>query len=1198
MVHTQSRNTLHSASAHSVLCLHLGRMLLLHEQAAPEPHSHHRFSFSLRRVIAGLLLIAAGCYAAQAQSTFGSIRGTVVDVSGAVISGATVTAQSIDESGVRQTTSGSDGEFLFENLNAGHYKVTIHHDGFSDVIISSTLASRQEQRLPVTLSIASQATTVQVNASGAELNTENGTVADTVSNLELTQLPMNSRAVSSSPLAGLALSPSVVSDTQGNISVGGATAAQTGFSVDGISTANVRANGALKDAYPSQEGISETKVTAFNNNAEFAQIGDVTFTTKSGTGNWHGSAFEYFQNDAMDATILSFTSKAPKTFNTFGGSLGGPVILPGWNGRNRKTFFFADYEGNRKTISSPEMLLVPTAAERSGDLSALAVIPGSTGAVMDPFTGAPYANNVIPGGPGHPCANSMDCINPVATNLLKYYPQPNVNQGVTNPAFNYQTLVPIPSNSNAWDVRIDQSLTSKQQVYGRFSWKNVFLNEFNNDTNISPANNFLPNDQAHEQNRSLTLSYNYVFSPTLLNEFRFGLTHFTENETFPITGAQAISQLGLVLDNGINLAAHPDGQAFPTFAFSDGTITNIGQGRVGTTISENIQFTDNFTRVLGPHSLRFGVDTRRELYNAPMFYLPSDDYGNFTFNGSLTNYSFADFLLGLPQAFFAVTSPQINAYSWHWGLYGQDEWQLNRHLTLNFGLRWEYLPAFIETSGDLASFDPAISSIVVPDKFFKTVAASSLLTTIYTGVQEGFNACNLPSHNAQIACSPIVSASTAHLPQGLRDTPMHDFDPRISIAWRPFNNDHTVIRSGFGVFTATTLGPMSFNNAGVALSDLLSFPNSVTNGQPAFQFPQTSIPGLVSLGGGSFEQGNDPHFKDPTSAQWNLTIERALTENTNLRFSYVGQATWHLPVTIDLNQIPASTAPYNPANGWADPRSPYQNFAMLMYAESAGNANYEAGTAELQHKTSWGMNFLGNYTFAKSVSDAQGTDAPTAFAGEEPYAVEIANRYNLRYDRGNVVGTPSQRFLFTGSYELPYGAGRRWKGNGVMNGMLGGWDFSSVTLLQSGQWLTPTMNPTLDQSNTDLNNLRYQGGAVARPDCNGNAIPSNQSPGDFFNINAFSVPPANAGRFGTCGLGILQGPGEINVNGGLAKQVSFKERYKLRFEATFTNVLNHSNYAPPSLNISNPSTFGVLTSALPQGLGGNRTGQLAVRLDF
>jgi hypothetical protein len=171
------------------------------------------------------------------------------------------------------------------------------------------------------------------------------------------------------------------------------------------------------------------------------------------------------------------------------------------------------------------------------------------------------------------------------------------------------------------------------------------------------------------------------------------------------------------------------------------------------------------------------------------------------------------------------------------------------------------------------------------------------------------------------------------------------------------------------------------------------------------------------------------------------------------------------------------------------------------------------------------MNFFGNYTFAKSISNAQGTDAPTAFAGEEPYAVEIANRYNLRYDRGNVVGTPRGRFLFTGSYELPYGAGRHWNGNSLMNGVPGGWNLSTVTLLQSGQWLTPTMNPSLDQSNTDLNNLRYQGGAVARPDCTANAIPSNQSPSAFFDINAFAAPPANAGRFGTCLLGILQGPG-------------------------------------------------------------------------
>ena len=436
---------------------------------------------------------------------------------------------------------------------------------------------------------------------------------------------------------------------------------------------------------------------------------------------------------------------------------------------------------------------------------------------------------------------------------------------------------------------------------------------------------------------------------------------------------------------------------------------------------------------------------------------------------------------------------------------------------------------------------------------------------------------------------------------------MRDFDPRVSVAYRPFNNDKTVIRAGFGLFTMTTLGPMSFNNAGVGLSDLLSFPNSVTNGAPVFQFPQTSG-GPVALGGGFFEEGNNPNLKDGTSAQWNLTVERQVTANTTVRLSYVGQGTWHLPITVDLNQIRPSTTPFaatlapgepNGVQPWADPRSPYPQFGMLMYADSIGNASYHAAVAELRHRTSYGLTFLGSYTWAKNISDAQGTDAPTVFASEEPYAIEIANRYNLRYDRGNVVGTPRQRFLFTGTYDLPYGRGRHWSGGGkVLNGAFGNWSFSTVTLLQTGQWLTPTMNPIADQSNTNLNNLRYLGGAVARPDCVGNPVPANRSPQNYFDINAFALPPANVGRFGTCGLGILQGPGEINVNAGLAKQFSLTEHVHLRFEATFTNVLNHTNFAPPALNISNPATFGVLNATLPQGLGGNRTGQLALRLDF
>ena len=334
----------------------------------------------------------------DAQSTFGSVRGSTTDASGAVISQAAVALHSVDENTDVSTLSDDSGNFAFENLKPGHYTISASKEGFARAVVNQVeLVARQNLRVDVTLAVAAQAQTVEVNASAVAVNTENATLSDSKDNDDITQLPINSRAVSSSPLAALAVSPSVTKDSQGNIAVGGATASQTGFSVDGISTSNVRFNGALQDAYPSMENIAEMKVTAFNNNAEFAQIGDVTFVTKSGTNQLHGSAFEYFQNRALDATVLNFTTKAPRTFNTFGGSFGGPVTIPKlYNGKD-KTFFFVDYEGNRKTQSYPEQLLVPTAAERNGNLNGLVQGLG-LGPVINPFTGTAFPNNTIPTG--------------------------------------------------------------------------------------------------------------------------------------------------------------------------------------------------------------------------------------------------------------------------------------------------------------------------------------------------------------------------------------------------------------------------------------------------------------------------------------------------------------------------------------------------------------------------------------------------------------------------------------------------------------------------------------------------------------------------------------------------------------------------------------------------------------------------------
>src|SRR5271163_2639040 len=343
------------------------------------------FCFRTPRFLLLLVLAAhAFCVAqvSQAQSTFGSIIGVAHDVSQAAVPGASITIRSLEDNSVRSTTSDQNGSFEFVNLKAGSYALTAQSEGFAEFRVpSAELKARQTLRIDVTLQVKSQVTTVEVVDSVTAINTESGVISDSKDNEQITQLPLNNRATTTSPLGALTISANVQQDSAGNIALGGASAAMVNFSVDGISTANVRQNGALQDAYPSQEGISAVRVTSFNNSAEFSQVGDVTFTTKSGTSHYHGSLFEYLQNQALDADPYGFSGKAPKHFNTFGGSLGGALNIPHLYDGKEKTFFFFDYEGNRRSTAMAEQFLVPTQAERNGDLSgfnpSLAPIPSA-----------------------------------------------------------------------------------------------------------------------------------------------------------------------------------------------------------------------------------------------------------------------------------------------------------------------------------------------------------------------------------------------------------------------------------------------------------------------------------------------------------------------------------------------------------------------------------------------------------------------------------------------------------------------------------------------------------------------------------------------------------------------------------------------------------------------------------------------------
>ena len=1108
--------------------------------------------------IVAIFLVLNVVAPALGQSTFGSVRGIVQDNTSAVISDSQVVLHSADENTERTVNADASGSFTFENVKAGKYSLRVHHDGFADTVLTGiSLEARQDLRLTVSLTVATQSTTVEVISSADQINTENGTVGDSKDNLQMTQLPLNNRATTTSPLGALGLSPNVQTDSSGNIALGGASSSMVNFSVDGISTANVRQNGALQDAYPSQEGIAAVKVTSFNNSAEFSQIGDVTFTTKNGTNQYHGSVFEYLQNQALDAIPYGFSEKSPKKFNTFGFSLSGPATIPHLYNGHGKTFFFVDYEGNRRSTAVAQQFEVPTQAERNGDLSGL-----------DPLLTTPVTN-----------------ISPTAQALLTYIPLPNVNG---QSGFNYENFQTTPARTDGADLRVDQTITSKQSAYARFSRKNI---------TSDAANPFLPNDVDSIHNRSFLLSHTYTITPKLLNEFRYGFTNVTTSVDFPIQGAAALNQLDLT---GVNISQHPTTAAFPTFNFSAGTgFEPIGRDKAGITQSKTTQFSDNLTYTFGRHTLKGGIDIRRVRYFDLESFAPefaSDDFGDFIFQPTFTGNAFGDFLEGAPTTLnFAVSSPDVGGTATQYSLFAQDEYQLNSRLTLSYGLRWQILPGFQEDGGNLANFDQRNNLIVVPDALAGYLASQNI-TPSNVAFQQSFNACNL--NVTSLPCTKYVTASQDGLPQSLRNTYKGNFQPRVSVAYRPFNDTKTVVRAGFGIYTMTNLGPLSFNNSGNPTSSLHSYANSNTAGPntPQIQFPNT-VPSAVGvqIGGGSLDQGVDPNYRDPQSNQWNVTVERELSNNTSVRASYVGMHSYRLSITEDLNQIPASTTPFvtTAASPYVDPRSPYTNWTELYSTFNAGEDNYRAFELDATHRMQHGLYFDANYTFANNVADNQG-DVPSGFAGEVNYGLPIADRFNIKQDLGNVEGTRRHRMLLTGVYQLPVGKGRSFMNDGgVKDVFLGGWDLTTVTLLETGPWLTPSISSSADQSNTNVENR----GALLRPDAVSNHFYAAQSRAQFFNLAAFSPTPAGAGRFGNAGVGILQGPGTAAVSLGVAKQFHVTEKVHARFESTFTNVLNHTNFGPPVTAIDS-STFGALTGPQTAENAGNRTGQAALRVDF
>ncbi|HEX5083355.1 MAG TPA: TonB-dependent receptor [Blastocatellia bacterium] len=1126
-----------------------------------------------------LILLAVCAHSAFGQSTFGSVLGTVKDASGSVVPSATVKITNVDENTSRTVTTNSNGDYEAVNTKPGRYRIEITASGFQPFTTSEVaLVARQTLRVDATLSAGKVSEQVNITANAGVITTETQTIASSFEPQKILNLPANYRAAgSTSPYILISALPGVQADNNNNFSIQGALPSQSQFSLDGISTTNVTGNSPLQQAFPSAESIAEIKVQGVGNAAEYGQVGDVTTISKSGTNQYHATAFWFHQNRALDSKAFGSLTKPQKIGNDFGASGGGPVRIPRlYNGKDR-TFFFGTFEGFRFPRGQTVQNTVPTQAMRNGDFS------GEGLTIIDPSTGLPFPNNRIPD----------NRISPIAKQILTLYPLPN--NGPTNAlsVSNYIRNASRSLSSDQYDIRIDHQLTQKQSVFGRWTWKDVAVD--------SPNKLDLPSNTNYDRYKILVTSHNYTLTPSLLNEARFGFTIDDSGTAFPFDGRAFTNKLGFV---GIG----PDFpfNGLPNVSFS-GDVTNLDRNR-GDSASQSrtFQFNNNLTWTKGRHTMKYGFDVRWIRAATALGFIGADNYGNSNFKGTFTGSDFADFLLGLPiTTSYAIIQQDNDGRTTHYHFFGQDSFRASQKLTLEYGLRYEYHPAYTDASGNIGNFDPSVprSGQVVYPTGKQGLLAPGFLKT--------FNACPAPTANGA-PCTPVLSAEEAGLPEGLRRVPKLRFMPRFGFAYRPFSDDKTVVRGGIGAYNGALLGNIFFSLTGTLQSDVREFTNLDAQGNPIYQWPQIQSGGsgvtTGQLGTASFRTANDIDYKDPYSVQWNLSIDRYVGFGVGVRVSYIGMKTTQLAWAPDLNQMTSSTqfALNRPLSD-----RPFPNWGIIFTRTAGASAYYNAMQVEVNRRFSNGLTFNSTYTLAKNLNDNGGPNS-TGFTGETGGG-RAADLYNRHAEYGNDYATRRHRSISTVVYDLPVGRGRKFANSihPAANAAIGGWQLSAIFLAQTGPYMTPFLNSGIDPSGSGSGVSRTQ-----HPDRIGDGNISNPTWFQWFDTGAFVCPGLNTrvasqcrigidpskdarpiGRFGTAGVGIIRGPGTVNLSLGLTKAFYLTEKVKLEAGASFTNVTNHTNFADPNMNVTS-SGFGRITSARSSELGGSRTGQVSMRLSF
>jgi len=1080
-----------------------------------------------------LLAVSATSSLLLAQPA-GTILGRVVDPSGAVLAGAKVTAKNTATGLERSTTTTDTGDYELPLLPiTGAYTLTFAKEGFqSHEITGIVLQVDQRARIDATLNVGSIAERVTVSEAAPIVNTETGSIGQVIGNKNIVDLPLNGRNFTQ--LASLL--PNAVVQTQGTagstvVSVSGGRLSKTEYLLDGISINEQLFDGVA--IRPSVDAIQEFKLQANSFSAEYGRGNAVmNATIKAGTNDLHGAVYEFLRNDKLDARNTFLPSKAPYRQNQFGAAAGGPVFLPRLYSGKDRTFFFLNYEGTRIRQGNAFNPVVPTEAFRRGDFSALST------PVRDPLTQQPLPGNILP----------PSRMNPATQYFLQFMPLPTTASGTAPYA------APFRSNVDQSNVRLDHRISGNNSLFVRHTYTR--REDFN--PGRYPQNGGYSQDN---RTHNTVISDTHIFSPTLINELRLGYTRFYNANINQGLGTNHTALAGIT---GFELTSL-NFPGFPQLSISgyQGIAGNAYQPLINP--SNMYELVENLNWIKGAHTFKYGIDFRELRFTSTN---SANSRGAFSFTGAYTGNAFADFLSGYPfSGQRSFPRNQFGEYDRRYHFYVQDDWKVSSRLTLNLGLRYELNrpPDFLNSQA--ARFDFERNKIQV-----MRLPNGQINTTTQQVAQFA-----VPRFQ-----DVFERPEDAGLPNNLFFINRTDFAPRIGLAYRPFSDNKTVIRAGFGVFYLLTSGN---NTVSVPVINAPFIVDESANQVAVNGVPQRPVQTFFDpfSSNANFTPplafGFDPHMSTPRMHQYNFAVQREITRDVSLEIAYVGNQSRHLEREVQPRNFP----PINPGdNRPVQQRRPNPRFAGGSYFDASGNANYNALELKLEKRFSRGYQFLLGYTWGRTI-DMESNDQGSG--GSD-------NPYNYRTMRGPSDIDFNQRFVGSFLVELPFGKGKPLAGSvkGLASGIISGWQLAGIVTVQGGFPFTPTLG-----SADPTNSGRSYG---LRPNVAGNGHVDNRNRDHWFNINDFPVPAPFT--IGNAGRNILRGPGLSNQDLSLLKNFHVTERVYFQFRAEYFNAFNVTNLqltnsaTPSSTQVDLPAVVGkIFSTATPA-----RIGQFALKLYF